>query len=102
MPESLRGELNILLVDDGLTLRGYDCREVVRVDEPSELSDYPFVVRFGRAGAEREFGCMNVLGFQHLSAADIRPLPAVLKERMNPGEAPWAVGITPEGLCLLY
>jgi hypothetical protein len=94
--------VNVLVVDDGITLRGYDCREVLRVDEPVELSDMPFIVRFGRGGAKRELGCLKVLGFHALSAADIRPLPAVLKERMIPGEAPWAVGITPSGLCLLY
>jgi hypothetical protein len=94
--------LNVLVVDDGVTLRGYDCREVVRVEEPEGLADMPFVVRFGRAGAERELGCMSVLGFYTLAAADIRPLPAALKDRMTQGESPWAVGIIPGGLCLLY
>jgi hypothetical protein len=94
--------VNVLVIDDGFALRGYDCREVLRVEEPAGLSDMPFVVHFGRAGAERELGCLSVLGFFTLSAGDIRPIPAVLKERMNPGEAPWAVGITPGGLCLLY
>lgn len=94
--------MNVLVVNDGVTLRGYDCREVVRVEEPAGLNDLPFVVHFGRAGVERELGCLSVLGFYPLSASDIRPLPAVLKERMTPGEVPWAVGITPGGLCLLY
>lgn len=94
--------MNVLVIDDGTTLRGYDCKEVVRVDEPSGLNDYPFVVRFGRRGEERELGCMNVLGFFPLAASDIRPLPAVLKERMTADGAPWAVGIIPQGLCLLY
>lgn len=94
--------MNVLVIDDGFSLRGYDCREVVRVEEPEGLSDMPFVVRFGRAGAERELGCLSVLGFFTLSASDIRPLPAVLKERLDPADAPWAVAITPGGLCLLY
>lgn len=94
--------MNVLVIDDGFSLRGYDCREVVRVEEPEGLGDMPFVVHFGRAGAERELGCLSVLGFFNLSAADIRPLPAVLKERLDPADAPWAVGITPGGLCLLF
>ncbi len=94
--------MNVLVIDDGMTLRGYDCREVVRVEEPTDLSDLPFVVHFGRAGVKRELGCMQVLGFHTLSASDIRPLPAVLKERMSQDDMPWAVGITPNGLCLLY
>jgi hypothetical protein len=94
--------VNVLVVDDGRTLRGYDCREVLRVDEPNDLRDLPFVVRFGRAGAERELECLNIVGFYTLTASDVRPLPAVLKDRMGPGESPWGVGITPGGLCLLY
>ena len=94
--------MNVLVIDDGDTLRGYDCREVVRVDELSGGGELPFVVHFGRAGNTWELCCKNVLGFYPLSAADVRPLPTVLKERMTQGEAPWAVGITPGGLCLLY
>ncbi|HEY3488739.1 MAG TPA: hypothetical protein VGK27_01310 [Candidatus Deferrimicrobiaceae bacterium] len=94
--------MNVLVIDDGETLRGYDCREVLRVDEPAGGGELPFIVHFGRAGSTWELCCRNVLGFYPLSAADIRPLPLVLKERLTQGEGPWAVGITPGGLCLLY
>jgi hypothetical protein len=94
--------VNVLVVDDGQGLRGYDCREVLRVEEPQGGGELPFVVRFGREGAGRELRCRNVLGFHVLGPSDIRPVPAVLKERMTTEEKPWAVGIVSGGLCLLY
>jgi hypothetical protein len=57
-----------------------------------------FVVRLGRVGPSREVRCRGVLGSRVLAAADIRPVPEALRERME-GEQPWAGGITGQGLC---
>lgn len=97
--------MNVLVVDDGKTLRGYDYREVLNVEEIEVTGDMAtsdrFLVRLGRTGSRKEIRCREVLGFFPLSAREIRPVPPVLRERMT-GEIPWAVGITARGLCLLF
>ncbi len=97
--------MNVLVVDDGTTLRGYDCREVLNVEEievsgETTIADR-FLVRLGRTGDGKEIRCREVLGFFPLSAREIRPVPPVLRERMA-GDVPWAVGVTARGLCLLF
>ncbi len=92
--------VDLLVVDDGAVLRGYDCRDVVRVDEVAgEPGGY--LVRLGRLGSPREVVCREILGSVSLSAREIRPVPEVLKERTT-GEMPWGVGITEQRICLLY
>ncbi|MDA8121273.1 MAG: hypothetical protein M0Z38_01750 [Deltaproteobacteria bacterium] len=97
--------MNVLVVDDGTTLRGYDCRDVLNVEEieaPIDMAENDrFLVHLGRAGCHREIRCREVVGFFPLSAREIRPVPPVLRERMT-GEVPWAVGVTDRGLCLLF
>ncbi len=94
------GSVNLLVVDDGAALRGYDCRDVVRVEEVAgEPGGY--LVRLGRLGSPREVACREVLGSVALSAREIRPVPEVLRERIT-GEKPWAVGLTGQGMYLLY
>lgn len=94
------GSVDLLVVDDGAALRGYDCRDVVRVEE---VAGEPggFLVRLGRLGPPREFGCREVLGSVTLSAREIRPIPEALRERIT-GEQPWAVGLTGREIYLLY
>jgi hypothetical protein len=96
--------LTILVLDFGDSVRGYDFRDVLCVRETDGGDpDAPgrFVVRLGRVGPSREVRCRGVLGSRVLAAADIRPVPEALRERME-GEKPWAVGITGQGLCPLY
>lgn len=94
------GSLDLLVVDDGAALRGYDCRDVVRVEEVAgEPGGY--LVRLGRLGSPREVACREVLGSVALSAREIRPVPEALRERMT-GEKPWAVGLTEREIYLLY
>ena len=94
------GSVDLLVLDDGAALRGYDCRDVVRVEEVAgEAGGY--LVRLGRLGSQREITCREVLGSVALSAREIRPVPEVLRERIT-GEKPWAVGLTGQGMCLLY
>jgi hypothetical protein len=94
------GSVDLLVVDDGAALRGYDCRDVVRVEEVAgEPGGY--LVRLGRLGSPREVACRKVLGSVALSAREIRPVPEVLRERIT-GEKPWAVGLTGQGMYLLY
>lgn len=94
------GFVDLLVVDDGVALRGYDCRDVLRVEEAAvEAGGY--LVRLGRLGTPREVACREVLGSVALSAREIRPVPAVLRERI-PGEKPWAVGLTAREIYLLY
>lgn len=95
------GSVDLLLVDDGAALRGYDCRDVVRVEEVAGVAGGSFRVRLGRLGPAREVACREVLGSVALSAREIRPVPDVLRERI-PGEKPWAVGITGREIYLLY
>lgn len=97
--------MNVLVIDDGTTLRGYDCREVLDVEEigepgGAEESDR-FLVRLGRTGDRKEIRCREIVGFFPLSAREIRPVPAALKDRLM-GEVPWAVGVIARGLCLLF
>jgi hypothetical protein len=97
--------LEVLVVDGGIGLHGYDCRDVLAVEElpPTRegAAHEAFVVRLGRLGTPREIRCREVLGFFKLTPRDVRPLPAIVSERIA-GEAPWAVGIIDRGLCLLY
>ena len=94
------GSVDLLVVDDGEVLRGYDCRDVVRVEEVvGEAGGY--LVRLGRLGLPRDVACREVLGSVALSAREIRPVPEVLRERVT-GEAPWAVGLTEREIYLLY
>ncbi len=97
--------MNVLVVDDGKTLRGYDCREILNVEEiqvPNAAADCDrFLVRLGRTGSRKEIRCREVVGFFPLSAREIRPVPPALRERMT-GEVPWAVGVISHGLCLLF
>lgn len=97
--------MNVLVVDDGSVLRGYDCRDVLRVEEipvaGSPALAEKFLVHLGRNGRRNEVRCREVLGFFTLSAREVRPLPPALRERMA-GETPWGVGITDRGLCLLF
>jgi hypothetical protein len=97
--------MNVLVVDDGKTLRGYDCREVLNVEEIGTPDDAAgadrFLVQLGRTGSRKEIRCRVVVGFFPLSARDIRPVPPLLRERMT-GEAPWAIGVISYGLCLLF
>lgn len=97
------GSVDLLVVDDGTALRGYDCRDVVRVEEVPGRADSPggYLVRLGRLGPPREVVCREILGSVALSAREIRPVPGVLLERIT-GEKPWAMGITERGICLLY
>jgi hypothetical protein len=94
------GSVDLLVVGDGGAFRGYDCRDVVRVEvvagEPGG-----YLVRLGRLGSPREVACREVLGYVALSAREIRPVPEVLRERIT-GETPWAVGITGREMYLLY
>lgn len=94
------GFVDLLVLDDGAALRGYECRDVVRVEEVAgEPGGY--IVRLGRLGSSREVACREVVGSVALSAREIRAVPQVLLERMG-GEKPWAVGIIERGICLLY
>lgn len=94
------GFVDLLVLDDGAALRGYECRDVVRVEEVAgEPGGY--LVRLGRLGSSREVACREVVGSVALSAREIRAVPQVLLERMG-GEKPWAVGIIERGICLLY
>lgn len=96
--------LEILVVDDGNGLRGYDCRDILGMDEivsPDAAGRDEVVVRLGRLGTPREIRGREVLGFFALTPKDVRPLPPILAGRIA-GEAPWAVGIIDRGLCLLY
>ncbi len=104
VPEPVTSPLEILLLDVGDSVRGYDFRDVLCVKEDAGESLDPagrFVVSLGRLGPAREVRCREVLGSRELSACDIRPVPEALCERME-GEKPWAVGITGQGICLLY
>ncbi|MGA8753850.1 MAG: hypothetical protein WB712_09380 [Candidatus Deferrimicrobium sp.] len=94
------GSVDLLVVDDGSALRGYDCRDVVRVEE---VAGGPggYLVRLGRLGTPREVACREVLGSLVLSAREIRPVPEALRERIS-GEKPWAVGLTGQEMYLLY
>jgi hypothetical protein len=91
------GSIDLLVVDDGASLRGYDCRDVVRVAEVAE----GYLVRLGRLGPPREVACREILGSVVLSAREIRQVPAALRERIT-GEKPWAVGLTGREIYLLY
>ena len=94
--------LDVLVLDVGDAVRGYDCRDVLRVEETDEDSSRGrYVVRLGRLGAPRDVRCREILGSVALTARDIRPVPPALRDRME-GEKPWAVGITERGICLLY
>ncbi|WP_304892480.1 hypothetical protein [Candidatus Deferrimicrobium sp.] len=94
------GSVDLLVVDDGEALRGYDCRDVVRVEEVAgERGGY--LVRLGRLGSSREVACREVIGSVALAASEIRPVPEVLRERIT-GEMPWAVGLTEREMYLLY
>jgi len=95
--------VDLLVLDDGTAIRGYDCRDVLRVEEVPGRAGAPggFLVRLGRLGPPREVACREILGSVSLSAREIRPVPEVLRERMT-GEKPWAVGITQQRICLLY
>lgn len=94
------GSIDLLVVGDGAALRGYDCRDVVRVEEVAgEPGGY--LVRLGRLGSPREIACREVLGSLALSAREIRQVPEVLRERIT-GEIPWAVGLTGREIYLLY
>ncbi len=97
--------MNVLVVDDGTTLRGYDSREILKVEEIGgpglPANAMRFLVRLGRSGNGKEIRCREVLGFFPLSAREIRPVPPALRERMT-GEVPWAVGVISKGLCLLF
>jgi len=97
------GSIEILVLDDGTGIRGYDCRDVLRVEEVAGAGKAPagYLVRLGRLGPPREVSCREVVGSVSLAAREIRPVPAVLKERMT-GETPWAVGLTERGICPLY
>lgn len=101
VPESVTtGSIDLLVVGDGAALRGYDCRDVVRVEEVAgEPGGY--LVRLGRLGSPREIACREVLGSLALSAREIRQVPEVLRERIT-GEIPWAVGLTGREIYLLY
>jgi hypothetical protein len=94
------GTVDLLVLDDGVSIRGYDCRDVVRV-EAVEGAPGGYLVQLGRVGSSREIACREVLGSVSLSAGEIRRVPAALIERLE-GEKPWAVGITDRGVCLLY
>lgn len=98
--------MTVLVVDDGLCLRAYDCRDVLGVEEAAPGAQTPpgerFLVRLGRLGPPREVRCREVLGFAPLSPQDVRPLPRALAERMEAAEAPWGIGLLARGLCLLY
>ena len=94
------GSVDLLVVDDGAGFRGYDCRDVVRVEEV-EGEPGGYLVRLGRLGSPREVACREILGSVALSAREIRPVPEVLRERIT-GEKPWAVGITEREMYLLY
>ncbi|MBE0602050.1 MAG: hypothetical protein IH611_00285 [Deltaproteobacteria bacterium] len=96
--------LEILVLDFGDSVRGYDFRDVLGVKETDGEGPDPagrFVISLGRLGPAREVRCREILGSRVLSAADIRPVPVALCERME-GEKPWAVGITGQRLCPLY
>ncbi|MHB1012258.1 MAG: hypothetical protein ACYC37_05055 [Desulfobacteria bacterium] len=94
------GSIDLLVVDDGASLRGYDCRDVVRVEEVAgEAGGY--LVRLGRLGSPREVACREIIGSVALSAGKIRPIPEVLRERIT-GEKPWAVGLTEREMYMLY
>lgn len=94
------GSVDLLVVDDGTALRGYDCRDVVRVEEVAgETGGY--IVRLGRLGPPREVACREILASVALTAREIRPVPPALRDRIE-GEKPWAVGIIERGICLLY
>jgi len=95
------GSVDLLVVDDGAALRGYDCRDVVRVEEVAGEPGGGYRVRLGRLGSPREVACREVLGSVALSAREIRPVPEVLRERMT-GEMPWAVGLAGREMYLLY
>jgi len=97
--------MNVLVVDDGTSLRGYDCGDVMGIEEipsPPETGDRAeFLVRLGRLGNPKGVRCREIVGFYSFAEPDVHPLPQVVKERMT-GEVPWGVGITERGLCLLY
>lgn len=95
--------VDLLVVDDGTALRGYDCRDVVRVEEVAGEagSTVGYLVRLGRLGPPREIVCREILEPVSLSAREIRPVPEALKGRVT-GEMPWGVGITEKRICLLY
>jgi hypothetical protein len=97
------GSVDLLVVDDGAALRGYDCRDVLRVEEVPGRAGSPggYLVRLGRLGPPREVACREVLGSVSLSAREIRPVPEALKDRMQ-GEKPWAVGMAGREIYLLY
>jgi len=97
------GSLDLLVLDDGASIRGYDCRDVVRVEEVAGERGGPggYRVQLGRLGSHREVACREILGSLALSAREIRLVPEVLRERMT-GEKPWAVGVTERGIFLLY
>ena len=97
------GSLELLVLDDGAAIRGYDCRDVVHVKEVPGESDAPggYLVQLGRLGSRREVVCREVLGAMSLSAREIRLVPEALRERMT-GEKPWAVAVTERGIFLLY
>ena len=94
------GSVDLLVVDDGEALRGYDCRDVVRVEEVA-VEPGGYLVRLGRLGSPREVACREVLGSVALSAREIRPVPDVLRERIT-GEKPWAVGLAGREIYILY
>ncbi len=95
--------MEILIIEDGGTLRGYDCREILGVEEaePGKGDSGGFRIVLGRGKGRRALLCRRIVGCVDLSARDIRPVPRVLGERLS-GERPWAVGLTDRGPCLLY
>ena len=97
--------MDVLLIDDGSVLRGYDCRDVLQVEEIPENDDAvipeKFLVHLGRMGSRKEVRCREVVGFFALTPREVRPVPEILRERLT-GEIPWGVGLTDRGLCLLF
>jgi hypothetical protein len=97
------GSIEALVVDDGEGLVGLDCREVLSVEEGEQDGPFRYRVRLGRRGGEeRLLPCRDVVGFLPLSRETVRPVPTVLAERLPPSRRPWAVGIHPRGVFLLY
>ena len=94
------GSIDLLVVDDGVALRGYDCLDVVRVEEVAGDAG-GYLVRLGRLDSPREVACREILGSIALSARELRPVPEALRERIA-GDKPWAVGLTEREIYLLY
>lgn len=96
--------MEVIVARQGGALVGFDCRDVVGVED-AEGGGIPgsgaVRLRLGRRGHPRTVAGLTIVGFFRITARELRPVPWVLRERMT-GEIPWGVALILPGICLLY